>query len=111
VRDVVKNFPQVRINSPSDASPYILNLSVDGIKGIDFQAALNNYGICVSVKSACSTDRAPSRPVMAVTGDKKRALNSWRISLSHLTTAEEIEVFLNAFKNIAGGKPTHEIFD
>jgi len=100
IREHLKTFPQVRINSHASASPYILNLSIDGIKGTDFQAALNQHGICVSIKSACSTDRAPSRPVMAITRDKKRAQNSWRISLSHLTTVEEIEIFLNAFNEI-----------
>jgi len=103
VLDALKPFPQVRINSPLDiscASPYILNISVAGIKGTDFQAALDRHGICVSVKSACSTDRAPSRPVMAVSRDKKNALCSWRISFSHLTTTLEVDIFLSAFKNI-----------
>jgi len=99
VLDAISAYPLVRINSPQTGSPYILNISVKGVKGTDFQAALDRYGICVSVKSACSTDRAPSRPVMAVTGDKKIALCSWRISLSHLTTMQEIDTFLDAFDN------------
>jgi len=100
VLDGLKPFPLVRINSPIDGSPYILNISVSGIKGIDFQAALDRHGICVSVKSACSTDRAPSRPVMAISHDKKNALASWRISFCHLTTTREIDTFLSAFTQI-----------
>jgi len=89
----------VRVNTPlQTASPYILNISVAGIKGTEFQAALDGYGICVSVKSACSTDRAPSRAVFAITRDKKNALSSWRISFSHLTTMQEIDTFLAAFE-------------
>jgi len=91
---------KVRINSPADSSPYILNISVTGIKGVDFQSALNRHGICVSVKSACSTDNAPSRPVMAISRDKKNAIYSWRISFSHLTTVAEIDKFNNAFQEI-----------
>jgi len=82
------------------SSPYILNISTPGIKGIAFQSALDNHGICVSVKSACSTDNAPSRPVMAVTGCKKAAMSSWRISFSHLTTMQEIDTFLATFSQI-----------
>ena len=101
VLDEIKYLPNIRINTtPQNSSPYILNLSVDGIKGIDLQAILDSHGIFVSVKSACSTDRAPSRPVLAVSGDKKNALNSWRISFSHLTTVAEIETFLQVLKQI-----------
>ena len=35
---------------------------------------------------------------MAMTHNRKRALSSWRISFSHLTTEEEIEEFLNIFE-------------
>ena len=95
----LKKFPLVRINSPAEnASPYIINLSVEGVRGAEFQAALDTHGVCVSVKSACSTDFSPSRPVMAVTGSKKHAMNSWRLSFSHLTTREEITEFLGVFE-------------
>ena len=33
----------------------------------------------------------PSRAVYAVSRDRKNALNSWRISLSHLTTEDELD--------------------
>ncbi len=90
-------YPAVRINSQREGSPYILNLSVNGVKAALFKQALERYGVCVSVKSACSTENTPSRAVYAVTGDKKNALSSFRISLSHLTTAEEIDGFFTAF--------------
>ena len=53
--------------------------------------------IKLSVKSACSSDGLPSRAVFAVSRDRKNALSSWRISLSHLTTQEELDGFLRAF--------------
>ena len=37
---------------------------------------------------------------MAMTHDRKRALPAWRISLSHLTTEEEIDEFLKIFERI-----------
>ncbi|GHU78971.1 aminotransferase [Clostridia bacterium] len=93
----LKKYPLVRINSPSAGSPYIVNLSVKGVKGDDFQAALDAKGVCVSVKSACSVKGTPSRPVYAVTRDKRNAACSWRISLSHLTTEDELESFDHIF--------------
>jgi cysteine desulfurase len=96
VLDGIKGNSGIRVNSPVDGSPYILNLSVKGVKGADFQAMLDKRGIAVSVKSACSTDKSPSRPVFAVSKSKKNALESWRVSFSHLTTTQELDLFLGA---------------
>lgn len=90
-------YPAVVINSPADAVPHILNVSVSGVKGTRFRDALAELGVCVSVRSACSTDGAPSKAVYAVSGDRRNALSSWRISLSHLTAEDEINEFLKAF--------------
>lgn len=97
LRAALLHYPAVRINSPEGAVPHILNLSVQGVKGTVFQRALGNRGVCVSVKSACSTDGTPSKAVYAVSRDRKNALSSWRISLSHLTTQAELDAFLQIF--------------
>lgn len=96
--DSLKKYPLVRINSTEKSVPHIINLSVKGIKSKNFQQALDNYGICVSTKSACSMENTPSRAVYEVSKDRKNALSSWRISISHLTTEEEISKFLEVFK-------------
>ncbi len=98
LRSALSAYPKVRSNSPPEAVPHILNLSVSGVKGSRFRKTLGDQGICVSVRSACSTDGTPSRAVYAVSRDRKNALSSWRISLSHLTTEAEIRGFLDAFK-------------
>ena len=97
LREALSRHPEVRINSPENAIPHILNLSVQNVKGTVFQRELDAQGVCVSVKSACSSDGLPSRAVFAVSRDRRNALSSWRISLSHLTTEEEIQEFLQAF--------------
>ena len=97
--------PQTQIASESDFSeetsedavPHILNVSVKGIRGTRMQQALNEKGICVSVKSACAVEGTPSKAVYAVCRDRNRAMNSFRISLSHLTTKKELDTFLQAF--------------
>ena len=96
-RAALSTYPLVRINSPEHAIPHVLNLSVRNVKGTVFQRELDAKGVCVSVKSACSSDGLPSRAVFAVSRDRRNALSSWRISLSHLTTEDEIKAFLQAF--------------
>lgn len=94
-------FPGLCINSPAEAVAHILNISVPGMRGAEMQKALDERGICVSVKSACSSDALPSRAVFAVSRDRKRALSSWRISLSHLTSMEDIDLLLRALRDIS----------
>jgi cysteine desulfurase len=100
VRAELMKMPKIRINSPADAVPHILNISVSGIKGEQMREFMDERGICISVKSACSVPNTPSRPVFAVSHDRKNALSSWRLSLSHLTTKYELEVFLEALEHI-----------
>ena len=97
LRAALSTYPLVRINSLEHAIPHVLNLSVQNVKGTVFQRELDAKGVCVSVKSACSSDGPPSRAVFAVSRDRRNALSSWRISLSHLTTEDENKAFLQAF--------------
>ena len=52
--------------------------------------------IYISTQTACSQGNY-SLAVFSVTNDKEKASRSIRISLSHLTTEEEIEKFLTIF--------------
>lgn len=82
---------EIMVNSNEYSIPHILNFSVMGVKPETFQHALENEEIYISTQSACSTNSAPSKAVMAVTNDEKRASSSVRVSISHLTTEEEID--------------------
>ena len=93
-------YKNVKINTISDKNPYILNISVLGTKATEFKKRLEEYGICVSIKSACTVTITPSRIVLSMTHDRKRALASWRISLSHLVAEEEIDEFLEIFDKL-----------
>lgn len=97
LRDRLKEYEDVQINSRDERNPFILNIGVKNTKAVDFKEKLEKYGVCVSIKSACSVTISPSRAVMAITHDRKRALSSWRISLSHLVTMDEIEEFFKIF--------------
>ncbi|NQU41369.1 MAG: cysteine desulfurase [Lentisphaerae bacterium] len=101
LRKGLAGLPQIVINSPQTASPYILNGSVSGIKSETILHGLVGEAIYISTASACaSKGTEPSPVILALTGDKERARNTIRISLSHLTTREDIEQFLDALARI-----------
>jgi cysteine desulfurase len=93
----LSKYKGIRINSPEEAVPFIINLSIKGMNTIALQHELEKHDIYVSTKSACCTPNTISRPVYALTKDRKLALSTLRISLSHLTTVEECDVFLEYF--------------
>ena len=59
-----------------------------------------NRGICVSKQSACSLGTSTSKSVLAITRNEDLARNSIRVSLSHITTMEELEEFIKVLKEI-----------
>lgn len=97
LRSKLLSYDNVKINTVSKNNPYILNVSVNGVKAVDFKKKLEEYGVCISIKSACTVTITPSRIVMSMTHDRKRAFASWRISLSYLVTEEDIDKFLEIF--------------
>lgn len=97
LRESFSHYEQVRINSPMNAIPHILNISVIGVKPETMLHALEEKDIYISTQSACSSSKSESLAVLALTHDKERAQASIRISLSHLTTKEELEKLLLAF--------------
>lgn len=89
------------INSPSEASNYILNVYFENKRGEVIMNALSNKGIYISTKSACSSrSKDYSSSIYELTKDVNISKNSLRISLSHLTTKEELEIFVKELKNI-----------
>ncbi len=93
-------YPRLVINSTAYSIPHILNVSLPGINTRKLLSELSSRGICLSEKSACCAPGTPSRPVLAMTNDRKRALSTLRISLSHLTTDAELTAFLSHFDEV-----------
>ena len=96
----LKKYNDVYINSNDYCIPHILNISIIGIKSETFMRALSNNNIFVSTKSACNNESSMSESVYALTNDTEKAKTSIRISLSHLTTYDEINKFLIIFNSI-----------
>ena len=89
---------KIKINSFTN--PYIINISIDGLLGRQSVDFLNNHDICVSQKSACSIKNTPSKIIMAIYKDKKRASSSFRLALSELVTFEEIDYLVKVLKEL-----------
>lgn len=98
LRDFFRKFPAIKINSTAHSVPHILNISIKGVSSMEIQKDLEDFEIYVATKSACCAPNTVSRPVYALTKDKKAALSTLRISLSHLTTEEELSYFMECFE-------------
>ena len=94
LKDGLSKINGVSINSNDYSIPYIINISVVGVKSETILHALEEDGICISTKTACSTDDY-SVGVYEITKDIEKAKSSLRISLSYLTKENEIDYFLN----------------
>ena len=100
LKDKLKNYQDVFINSNDMCIPHILNISVLKYKPETLQHSFEEYDIYISTKTACSNKDQKSISVYELTKDENKALTSVRISLSHLTTKEELDEFINAFDKI-----------
>ncbi len=87
----------IHINSNSYCSPYIINFSVKNIKPETLLHALEGDDIFLSTQTACST-KDQSTAVYEVTKDEEYSKSSLRVSLSHLTTKKELDIFMNQLK-------------
>ncbi|MCM1370578.1 MAG: cysteine desulfurase [Clostridium sp.] len=96
LKEHLKKYENIYINSNDFSIPYILNFSVVGIKPETMLHAFEEDDIYISTQSACSTGDI-SKPVFALTNDEKRAQSSLRVSISYYTTKEELDLFLKSF--------------
>ena len=100
LRESFKDIDCIHINSPQNAIPNTLNISLIGKDTKNILKQLDKKEIYLSTTTACSLGNAPSKSVFAITKDKSLAENSIRISISHLTTEEEISNFISIFLNL-----------
>lgn len=97
IKDKLSTYELVHINSTKNSIPHILNFSLLKIKPETFIHALEEYNIFISTKSACSKSNTISSSVYALTKNEELSYQTLRISLSYLTTIEEVNKFLEVF--------------
>lgn len=83
------------INSPDDALPYIVNISLPGYRSETLLNFLSDSGFYVSSGSACAKGHK-SHVLTAMKLPDRLIDSSLRISLSRFTTEEELNAFIEA---------------
>lgn len=98
LRNLLTQIDGIQVNTPDDGIPHILNISVLGIKPEVMLHALEQDEIYISTKTACSKDNSDSLSLTAMGREHDIASSSIRISISHLTSEEDIDKFFEIFK-------------
>lgn len=86
------SIKELKINSKLDCtSPYILNISLPGLRGEVMLHYLSDKGVYVSTGSACSSkDTKDSHVLQAIGVKEKEIKGSLRLSFSEENTLEEV---------------------
>ena len=100
LRDELSKIDSITINSKMDASPYILNFSIKGIKPETMIHKLEAKDVYLSTKTACSSKEDYSKSIYLLTKDKEISKTSLRLSLSKDSTIEEAKEFIKILKDI-----------
>lgn len=90
----LRKIDGVVINSPDDALPYIINISLPGLPSEAVLNLLSDRKVYVSSGSACA--KGHKSPVLTAAGLDNEIINSsLRISFSRFTGEEEIQMLLD----------------
>lgn len=91
----ISNIENIVVNSPDDASPYVINISAVGKRSEIMLHFLESKGVYVSSGSACS--KGQQSGVLGQFGiSGKRADGALRISIIAETTEAELDGFVSA---------------
>lgn len=97
LKEHLKKYKNVYINSLETSIPHILNFSVLTVKPETLVHALEKEEVYISTQSACSNSNSFSKSVLSLTNSMDRAKSSVRLSISYVTTKEEVDKFLTIF--------------
>ncbi|MCK9471565.1 MAG: cysteine desulfurase family protein [Bacilli bacterium] len=101
LRERLEKIKKIEINSPINASPYIMNISVLEIQGETLLHYLEEAEIYISTGSACASKfKKPEKTIYAMTNSYEHATTAARISLSHLTTFKEIDKLVEVLEKL-----------
>ena len=98
LREGLKAFPEVEINSPDTAVPEVLNFSEHCIKSETMLAFLAEKQIYVSSASACGRGQ-PSHTLAAMGKDLLSIDTAIRVSFCADNTPADVDAFLNRFED------------
>lgn len=89
---IAENISDIRINTPEECAPHILNISFHGVRAEVVLHSLENEEIYVSSGSACSSHKKEPSYVLTAIGIPRDWIDgSIRFSLSEMNTQEDID--------------------
>ena len=97
LREGLKQFPEVTLNSPEDAVPEVMNFSLNVIRSETMLHHLETMGVYVSSGSACSKGAA-SHTLTAMGLEPRRIDTAIRASFCADNTPEDVDALLEGLK-------------
>ncbi|MCC3144392.1 cysteine desulfurase [Halanaerobium sp. Z-7514] len=94
----LKTIKEIKINSPKNSAPHIINFSLKNIKGETMVHALAEEGIYLSTSSACTSKNKYSRVLKACGFSEQRNQGALRISLSEQIKQSDIDKVISKIK-------------
>ena len=100
--DGILKLPYTRLNGDRDKRlPGNLNISIEGIEGESLLLMLDQYGICASSGSACTSGSLdPSHVLLAIGLKHEVAHGSLRLSIEENVTDEDVDYILEVISKI-----------
>jgi Cysteine sulfinate desulfinase/cysteine desulfurase and related enzymes len=101
IKRIKEAFAGAGVNSPEDASPYIINVSFPNLKSEVLLHHLEQRNIFVSTGSACSSRKIHHSHVLKAMGVNPNYIDgAIRFSLSHTNNMDDMDETIEALKDI-----------
>lgn len=102
LKEMKKNIPNFRINGTMEKRlPGNLNVSFEGVDSSELLFKLDEFGICASGGSACSSgDNNPSHVLTAIGVPSELAKGAVRFTFGDFNTKEDVEYLIKTLKEL-----------
>lgn len=102
ITELAKNIPNIKINGDLEKRlSGNANISFRGVNASELLFKLDEYGICASAGSACSTSNPmPSHVLTAIGLNQELANSTLRVSIGRDNTIEDIKYLVDKLKKI-----------
>ncbi|MBE5940852.1 MAG: cysteine desulfurase [Lachnospiraceae bacterium] len=111
IDNILRYVPGARLNGHRDLRlPNNINISIDGVNGESMVIMADNYGVCISTGSACSSKSTkPSHVLISMGVPEKECFESVRLTISEETTYEDAEYVINLIRKLVKEIKTHTL--
>jgi cysteine desulfurase len=104
ITDGIASIPELQLSgsmNTEEMAPHIVHFCFPGMKAEVVVHAMEEHGICISTKSACSSDELkPSNVLLAMGYDRDRASSGLRLSFSEDHTEEDMHKCVKALEQV-----------